>query len=79
MLTEIGQVLRYEMITTARQRRYYLARVVYGVVLLYVLWDQQRTWQWFHDERRRFFQLSAGGVGWSHEEIRRFAESAFIH
>jgi len=66
------------MITTARRGRYYLARVVYGLVLLYVLWNQQRTWEWFQAMNRHFVLASRGTMGGSHEEMRRFAESAFI-
>ncbi len=78
MIFGVGPVLRYEMITTARRGRYYLARVVYGLILLYVLWDQQRSWEWFHAMNREFFWTTGGTMGGSHEEIRRFAESAFI-
>jgi len=78
MMFGLGPVLRYEMITTARRGRYYLARVVYGLVLLYVLWNQQRTWELFQALNRQFFSASRGTMGGSHEEIRRFAESAFI-
>ena len=77
MLFGIGPVLHYEVVTTARRGRYYLARVVYGLVLLYLLWDQQASWQSFQAARHysRFLGIAVGGT---HEEIRRFAESAFI-
>ncbi len=35
---ELGPVLRFEMITTARRGRYYAARVVYGLFLLFTVW-----------------------------------------
>ena len=34
----LGPVLRFELITTARRGRYYLARFVYGLFLLYTVW-----------------------------------------
>jgi len=78
MIFGLGPVLRYEMITTARRGRYYLGRVIYGLVLLYVLWNQQRSWEWFQAMSRHVFWASRGTMGGSHEEVRRFAESAFI-
>ena len=34
MLFSLGPVVRYELITTSRRRRYYFLRVVYGLFLL---------------------------------------------
>ena len=35
----IGPVLAAELLTTSRRRRYYAGRLVYGLVLLFVLWS----------------------------------------
>jgi hypothetical protein len=66
MILGLGPVLRYELITTARRGRYYLARVVYGTALLVLLWGQFGQWEFTH---------SAGATP---EELHRFAESTFI-
>jgi ABC-type transport system involved in multi-copper enzyme maturation permease subunit len=66
MVFGLGPVLRYELITTARRGRYYLARAVYGSVLLFLLWGQFETWELNHP------------MGGSVEELHRFAESTFI-
>jgi ABC-type transport system involved in multi-copper enzyme maturation permease subunit len=66
------------MITTARRPRYYVARVIYGVILLYMLWDQQRNWDLFRRVDRGFRFAAGGTMGRTPEEVRRFAESAFI-
>jgi ABC-type transport system involved in multi-copper enzyme maturation permease subunit len=78
MMFGFGPVLRAEMITTARRGRYYLARVVYGLLLLYILWEQQASWEWFHKAQQQYSRIVGGTMGGSHEEVRRFAESAFI-
>jgi ABC-type transport system involved in multi-copper enzyme maturation permease subunit len=74
----VGPVLKAEMITTARRTRYYVARAVYGLILLGVLWELQRSWDWVQLVSRRYGAFWAGGVGGTPEELRRFAESAFI-
>jgi hypothetical protein len=66
MILGLGPVLRYELITTARRGRYYLARVVYGLFLLVMLSGQFQTWELEHPGGGNF------------EEVHRFAESAFI-
>ncbi|MGP0063223.1 MAG: ABC transporter permease [Isosphaeraceae bacterium] len=66
MILGLGPVLRYELITTARRGRYYLARVIYGLSLLIMLWGEFRTWESTHP---------AGG---NIEEVHQFAESTFI-
>jgi ABC-type transport system involved in multi-copper enzyme maturation permease subunit len=66
MLLGVGPVMRYELITTARRGRYYLARVVYGLVLLVTLNARFAHWEAFHPQ------------GGTPEELRSFAESAFI-
>ncbi len=66
MILGLGPVLRYELITTSRRGRYYLARVVYGLFLLVVLWAQFQTWELNHPGGGRI------------EEVHRFAETTFI-
>ncbi|MFO0889186.1 MAG: ABC transporter permease [Isosphaeraceae bacterium] len=66
MLAGIRAVIRAELITTARHRRYYLLRLVYGLFVLayfslsYVQWEGQYP------------------EGTTPEEVRNFAEQAFI-
>jgi len=66
MMLGLGPVMRYELITTARRGRYYLARVVYGLCLLWLLWREFEDWE-------RFFP--GGGTI---EQVHQFAESAFV-
>jgi ABC-type transport system involved in multi-copper enzyme maturation permease subunit len=66
MLFSLGPVMRYELITTSRRRRYYFLRVVYGLLLLNQLWMLFRVWEVEHQ---------AGGT---RSEIQAFAEDAFI-
>ncbi len=62
----LGPVVRYELITTARRGRFYIARVVYGLSLLYLLWTR------FHEFNATHPQ------GGTPEQVRKFAEAAFI-
>jgi ABC-type transport system involved in multi-copper enzyme maturation permease subunit len=39
----LGPVFQAELLTTARRARYYLARVIYGIALLAVLWSGYQT------------------------------------
>ena len=48
MVLGLGPVLRYELITTARRGRYYLARVLYGFFLLALLLDRFYFWEMNH-------------------------------
>jgi ABC-type transport system involved in multi-copper enzyme maturation permease subunit len=66
MVFGLGPVLRYELITTGRRGRYYLARAVYGSVLLFLLWGQFEGWELNHP------------MGGNVQELHRFAESTFI-
>ncbi len=43
MILGTGPVMRYELITTARRGRYDLARVIYGLALLFLLWTRFET------------------------------------
>jgi ABC-type transport system involved in multi-copper enzyme maturation permease subunit len=42
----LGPVFRFELITTARRKRYYVARVVYGFILLFALGSQYGNGAW---------------------------------
>jgi ABC-type transport system involved in multi-copper enzyme maturation permease subunit len=42
----LGPVFHFERITTARRARYYVLRVVYGLFLLYALWQEYLSWRW---------------------------------
>jgi ABC-type transport system involved in multi-copper enzyme maturation permease subunit len=66
MVFGLGPVLRYELITTARRGRYYLARSAYGSVLLVLLWGQFGAWEAGHP------------LGGTPEDLHRFSESTFI-
>jgi ABC-type transport system involved in multi-copper enzyme maturation permease subunit len=77
MLFSLGPVMRYELITTSRRRRYYVLKVVYGLVLLTQLWTLFRDWEAQHQAgawppRPAWFHPS------SLDEIQAFAEDAFI-
>jgi ABC-type transport system involved in multi-copper enzyme maturation permease subunit len=66
MILGLGPVVQYELITTARRGRFYLARVIYGLSLLFLLWNQFQFFSANHP---------AGGTI---EQVQSFAESTFI-
>ena len=66
MILSLGPVMRYELITTARRRRYYFLRVIYCSFLLAQLWIFFTKWEAEHQS------------GGSRDEIQAFAEDAFI-
>jgi ABC-type transport system involved in multi-copper enzyme maturation permease subunit len=66
MMLGFGPVVWYELVTTARRGRYYLARVVYGLSLLVVLAGAFAQFDAHHSD---------GGTA---EQVREFAEAAFI-
>ena len=66
MLFSLGPVMRYELITTSRRRRYYFLRAIYGLLLLAQLSLLFRVWE---------FHASGGGHARADPE---FAEDAFI-
>ncbi len=76
MLFSLGPVMRYELITTSRRRRYYVLRVVYGLVLLSQLWSLFRKWEVEHGPEGR--AMPAYYVPTPLEEVQAFAEDAFI-
>jgi ABC-type transport system involved in multi-copper enzyme maturation permease subunit len=66
MMLGLGPVMRYELVTTARRGRYYLARVVYGLCLLGLLWRE------FADSEQYY---PGGGTI---DQVHQFAESVFV-
>jgi hypothetical protein len=66
MFFGLGPVMRYELITTPRRRRYYVVRVLYGLLLLGRLWVLFSEWEARHP---------GGG---SIDEVQFFSEDAFI-
>ncbi len=66
MFFSLGPVMRYELITTSRRRRYYFVRVIYGLLLLTRLWTLFTEWDGRHQD------------GGTIDEIQAFAEDAFI-
>ncbi len=65
-MLSLGPVMRYELITTSRRRRYYFLRVIYGLVLLIQLSLLFRVWEETHP------------TGGTLTQIQEFAENAFI-
>jgi ABC-type transport system involved in multi-copper enzyme maturation permease subunit len=66
----LGPVFRSELITTARRKRYYVARFVYGLVLLLALGNQYGTGDWTST-------VTINQTPQSIEELSRFARSMF--
>src|SRR5271169_1244735 len=66
MILGLGPVVRYELITTARRGRFYIARVVYGLCLLFLLWTRFQEFNARHPQ------------GGTVEEVQTFAEATFI-
>ncbi|MDR3635658.1 MAG: ABC transporter permease [Isosphaeraceae bacterium] len=60
-----GPVFRFELITTARRPRYFVARTLYGLFLLFVLWQEYQSW---------------GNVRFvvTFESMSRFAQATFM-
>src|SRR5438270_324189 len=61
-----GPVFNVELVTTARRARYYVVRVVYGLLLLFVLWQSYHSY---------FSWRPEGEV--SIQEMSRFAQGTF--
>jgi ABC-type transport system involved in multi-copper enzyme maturation permease subunit len=66
MILGLGPVVRYELITTARRGRFYIARVAYGLCLLFLLWTRFQEFNARHPQ------------GGTVEEVQTFAEAAFV-
>ncbi len=66
MILGLGPVIRYELITTARRGRFYIARVGYGLVLLVMLANQFQSFSAIHP------------FGATPEQLQTFAEEAFV-
>lgn len=60
-----GPVFRFELLTTARRPRYFVARTLYGLFLLYVLWQEHVSW------RHQPFLVTF-------ESMSHFAQSTFM-
>src|SRR4051794_38539818 len=70
MIFGMGPVLRYELITSSRRGRYFVARLVYGLVLLYLLSSQYERWEAELAMHAQF----RGAI----ESVRAFAETALL-
>jgi hypothetical protein len=66
----LGPVFRFELITTARRKRYYVARLVYGLLLLYSLGNQYAGGQWLQPVT---IDVRPDSI----EELSRFARAMF--
>ena len=64
MVFGLGPVVRYELITTARRGRFYIARVVYGLCLLFLLFTRFQEFNAPHPrgDRRRGPDFRRGDV-----------------
>lgn len=60
-----GPVFRFELLTTARRPRYFVARALYGLFLLFVLWQEYVSWG-----QQRFIV--------TFESMSHFAQSTFM-
>jgi ABC-type transport system involved in multi-copper enzyme maturation permease subunit len=63
-----GPVFNLELLTTARRRRYYVARSVFGLILLYMLWQS-------YDRVERWGRMP--GQGMSPRQLAGFALDTF--
>jgi ABC-type transport system involved in multi-copper enzyme maturation permease subunit len=77
MRLSLGPVMRYELITTSRRLRYYVLKVVYGLVLLAQLWTLFRDWEAQQEPGARP-RYPAWMTPSRLDEIQAFAEDAFI-
>ena len=66
----LGPVFRFELITTARRKRYYVARVLYGLFLLFSLGSQYGAGEW---SRYAAMNLNQDSIA----EMNRFAQQMF--
>ena len=66
----LGPVFRFELITTARRKRYYVARVVYGLFLLFSLGSQYGRGDW---SRYATVNLTRDSIA----EMNEFAQQMF--
>ncbi len=61
-----GPVFNVELLTTARRPRYYAVRVLYGLALLVLIWQNYATWE------------RVSGTYHNPQTMRAFAESTFL-
>lgn len=64
----LGPVLRYELLTTSRRPRYFWARLLYGLMLLLFLYQQNLSYE---------MALSSYGLNQTQTNLRFLAESVF--
>jgi ABC-type transport system involved in multi-copper enzyme maturation permease subunit len=74
----LGPVFHSELLMTARRRRYYMARVFYGLFILVALW--QRFQEWRDVRRWDYYRIPGAAVDptASIKAMSLFAEQAFI-
>jgi ABC-type transport system involved in multi-copper enzyme maturation permease subunit len=62
-----GPVFRFDLLTTARRPRYFVARGLYGLFLLFTLWQEMQSWQ-------------GGRTQWLNtiESMSHFAQATFM-
>ena len=77
MIFGLGPVVRYELITTARRGRFYIARVVYGLSLLLLLWNQFRDFD-AHASGRRHGRTGADVCRGDVHPVRRAQGTALL-
>ena len=64
----LGPVLRYELLTTSRRPRYFWMRVLYGLLLLFFLYQQEQSYQ---------ISLMSYQISQTQTSLRFLAESIF--
>src|SRR4051794_235194 len=61
-----GPVFNVELLTTARRPRYYVFRVIYGLALLVIVWQNYASWDRY------------GGGSFRPQQMTQFAMSTFF-
>lgn len=64
-----GPVFNVELVTTARRRRYFAIRVVYGLILLWIIWQGYRSLAGWQD--------AASDREYSNNQLAAFARGTF--
>jgi ABC-type transport system involved in multi-copper enzyme maturation permease subunit len=65
----LGPVFNAELVTTSRRRRYYLARLIYGLILLGLV-------AWTYQERRQALEAARFGSQWQWPSLNFLSETA---
>jgi ABC-type Na+ efflux pump permease subunit len=63
-----GPVFNVELLTTARRARYFAVRALYGLILLYILWQSYTSYFWWQARTRTEFSI---------HELSQFASGTF--